>query len=61
MPATADRAKVANARHGPLSTSAEKPLSVCETHGEFGIEGVGDSVESGEAGGDAAAFESGDG
>ena len=93
MPATADRVKVANARHGVTlaqhsklkpstprtgemrtyarvdaltgkvrgQTSAEELFGVGEADGEFGVEGVGNSVEGGEAGGDAAAFESGDG
>ena len=43
------------------SASAEELLGVGEGDGEFGVEGVGDSIERGEAGGDAAAFESGDG
>ena len=46
---------------GLLSASAEELLGVGEADGEFGVEGVGDSVEGGEAGGDSAAFESGDG
>ncbi len=46
------------------SASAEQPLGVGEAHGEFCVEGVRDSVEGGEAGdagGDAASFESGNG
>ena len=42
------------------SASAEELFGVGEGDGEFGVEGVGDSVEGGKAGGDAAAFESGD-
>ena len=43
------------------SASAEELLGVGEGDGEFGVKGVGDSVEGGQAGRDAAAFESGDG
>jgi len=41
--------------------SVDELVGVGEADGEFGVEGVGNSVEGGDAGVVAAAFESGDG